>query len=134
MTKIVDLQKCFTRSDEEDNLEQDKENDSAIHKQTECPQTSPTSVDNHVTLVSAFSSSRCTCPGPSLAQMLEDEENTGEDVEPIPSDVITSFLQSKEKTTELRKELREDLRRRFDDFCMCHNTRYCPERCFRKKL
>ena len=132
--KSMDLQKCFTRSDDEDNLEEDKENDSVIQKQTECPRSSPTSLDNHVTLVSAFSSSRCTCPGPSLAQMLEDEENTGEDIEPIPNDVITSFLQSKEKTTELRKELREDLRRRFDDFCMCHNTRYCPERCFRKKL
>ena len=132
--KSADLQKCFTRSDEEDNLEENKENDSVIHKQTECPRSSPTSLDNHVTLVSAFSSSRCTCPGPSLAQMLVDEENTGGDIEPIPNDVITSFLQSKEKTTELRKELREDLRRRFDDFCMCHNTRYCPERCFRKKL
>ena len=131
----------FTRSDEEGEVN-NKNKDNVIRKKEKeimCHGTKkdflPANLDNHVTLVSAVSSARCpiSYSGLSLTEMLEDEEQTVEEIEPIPADVIKSFQRSKEKTTEMRKELREDLRQRFANYCQCHNTLYCPEWCFQKK-
>ena len=48
--------------------------------------------------------------------MLEEEE----EVEQIPEEDIICFLLSADETAKRRKELRENLRRRFPDFCNCH--------------
>merc|ERR1712037_677937 len=76
-----------------------------------------------VTLVSAFSTNKCSRPIRSLADMLEE-------VEQIPDEVIIRFLLSADETAKRRKELRENLRRRFADFCNCHHTRNCPAKSF----
>ena len=81
-----------------------------------------------VTLVSAFSANKCSRPIRSLADMLEEEEK--DVVEQIPDEVIIRFLLSADETAKRRKELRENLRRRFADFCNCHHTRYCPSKSF----
>ena len=80
-----------------------------------------------ITLVSAFSTNKCSRPIRSLADMLEEEEK---DVEQIPDEVIIRFLLSADETAKRRKELRENLRRRFADFCNCHHTRNCPAKSF----
>ena len=137
---VAHTQHSSARSDEEENVaNEDKENSSANQKKEKkniChgikKEFTPASLDNNVTLVSAFSSSRCSSLSLSLTEMLEDEEKAVNEIEPIPADVITSFNRSKEKTTELRKELRKDLKQRFANYCNCHNTQYCPEWCVQK--
>ena len=137
---VAHTQHSSARSDEEENVaNEDKENGSANQKKETkniChgikKEFLPAALDNNVTLVSAFSSSRCSNPSLSLTEMLEDEEKAVNEIEPIPADVITSFNRSKEKTTELRKELRKDLKQRFANYCNCHNTQYCPEWCVQK--
>ena len=80
-----------------------------------------------ITLVSAFSTNKCSRPIRSLADMLEEEEK---DVEQIPDEEIIRFLLSADETAKRRKELRENLRRRFADFCNCHHARNCPSKSF----
>merc|ERR1712192_11173 len=137
---LDDKQLSFTRSAEAKNADnkdieyatvnQQQEKENTCHGKNKFSTVTP---DNNVTLVSAFSSSRCSYPCLSLAEMLEDEEQTDKDIEPIPADVIKSFQKSKEKSTELRRELRQDLKQRFANYCKCHNTQYCPEWCVQKK-
>jgi len=81
-----------------------------------------------ITLVSAFSTNKCSRPMKSLVDMLEEEEK--DDFPQIPDEVIMSFLLSADETAKRRKELRENLRRRFADFCNCHHTRNCPSKSF----
>ena len=64
----------------------------------------------------------------SLAEMLEEEEK--EVVEQIPDEDIIRFLLSADETAKRRKELRENLRRRFADFCNCHGAENCPSKSF----
>ena len=137
---LDNMQLSCTRYGEAENADNKDTENATVNQQQESGimchgknKFSPATPENNVTLVSAFSSSRCSYPCLSLTEMLEDEEQTINEIEPIPADVITSFQRSKEKTTELRKELREDLKQRFANYCKCHNTRYCPEWCVQKK-
>ena len=59
---------------------------------------------------------------------LEEEEK--EVVEQIPDEDIIRFLLSADETAKRRKELRENLRRRFADFCNCHGAENCPSKSF----
>merc|ERR1712181_1975 len=85
-----------------------------------------------ITLVSAFSTNKCSrLEVRSLADMLEEEERDEKKVvEQIPDDVIIRFLLSADETAKRRKELRENLRRRFADFCNCHHALNCPSKSF----
>ena len=97
-------------------------------KKKDVPLETPRPRARPVTLVSAFSTSKCSRPVRSLAEMLEEEEK--EVVEQIPDEDIIRFLLSADETAKRRKELRENLRRRFADFCNCHGAENCPSKSF----
>jgi len=100
--------------------------------ETTIRETRPPRARPPITLVSAFSTNKCSrLEVRSLADMLEEEERDEKKVvEQIPDDVIIRFLLSADETAKRRKELRENLRRRFADFCNCHHARNCPSKSF----
>ena len=129
---------CHTFSDEIDTLNRrNKESiaslNEALERRALCQKKKDVPLETRprarpVTLVSAFSTSKCSRPVRSLAEMLEEEEK--EVVEQIPDEDIIRFLLSADETAKRRKELRENLRRRFADFCNCHGAENCPSKSF----